>query len=103
MPLTHSTAKDPGDFGSGTYSHCKIVSYTMNLENNSIQIVVKHGSMVDGNFVPTDDRNGQRQSINISGAEYATLVGANQSTYDAAKAALYAELVANHGFAGTVS
>jgi hypothetical protein len=103
MPIQLTTAFNPGDLDTVTYTQVKITKVYLSLDSKSFEIRCQYGNTVETAWVKgvVDDRN-----FNISGTDYDTLIAATpeaeETTYDAAARELYQWLLDNDKFVGTI-
>ena len=107
MPITLTTAFNPGDFDAGkTYTHAKIVKFAVDIELGAISVTLKFGNVVGGVWTPSVLPGtmlifayGSEMWETIS--EKATNEG--ESVYECLKRVLYAQvMVDNPALAGVV-
>lgn len=109
MAINLTTAFDPGDMDSGTYAEAKIIGFAHDSVAGNFVVTVEYGNTVSGDWVagvvkrstlpPIQDDPDADPAV----TDYTDFVTANQATYDAMKAALYAWLQTNYAqYAGTV-
>lgn len=110
MPVTLTTAADPGDNDPGqTYPKCKVLHFSVDLLAKQINFTLGYGDVVDSLWVIG---NGVRaKDFTVTGADYNTLITASAvqgdgdseyEIYSGAKRVLYQWLIDNSHIAGTI-
>jgi hypothetical protein len=105
MPVTLTTAADPGDNDPGqSYPKCKVLHFNIDMLAKQINFTLGYGDVVDTSWVIG---NGVRaKDFTIIGTDYDTMIAAaslaDEAVYAGAKRVLYQWLIDEEHIVGTI-
>jgi len=106
MPLLLTAAFSPGDLDPGkSYTHVKVLSFSMSIAHSVIEVTVERGYLDDGAWVKGEKAPTQR--FVIKDDDYTTLVASlpeddTTPLYTQVANVIYNWLTTNGHFAGTI-